>query len=317
MKKTCQQCQVDFETDQKSAKYCSRPCFNIRRQVPKHKPCEACGLSFLSDRVRLAKYCSRACYSVGKTIRTRIPCAQCSTVFLPANGKIKFCSKACAYKDRSGRPCADRKTGEEKTCAECGVGIYVQRNLVKDSNFCGRVCHDAYQSRAKVDRTCAVCTKAFRLSPSTAARSAGRYCSIACRSKCPVWRLNAPVAANLKQLHAKGPNRLELAGRAILEEIGLLSREQVLIEGRFAVDVVLDGHSVVIQWDGGYWHGYRSPSDSRPLDARQTARTTFDRSQDAFMRSRGYHILRFWDHEVYKEPHAVAATIKAALLPKS
>ncbi len=239
-------------------------------------------------------------------------CEGCGKSCTHASVPRKFCSQQCYL----SRPRPERKTGSEVACATCAKMIYLEANQLQratKNTFCSPACHDAHQGRFKVDRVCTVCAKAFRLSPSTAKRTAGRYCSIACRSVCPVWRLNAPVAANLKQLHAKGPNRLELAGRAILAAVGVDYSEQVLIEGKFTVDVVLAGDPVVIQWDGGYWHGYRAPGDTRPLDARQAARATFDRSQDAFLRSRGYRVLRFWDHEVYETPLSVIASIKSAL----
>lgn len=44
-----------------------------------------------------------------------------------------------------------------------------------------------------------------------------------------------------------------------------------------------------------------------------TNRDSYDRARDAFMRSEGYSILRFWSHEVAKQRRAICETILAVL----
>lgn len=248
--------------------------------MPFESTCGACGVAFKKPGLRAHKHCSRACYLSSK------------------------------------RPA--RMTGKTVACAQCGAGVYIEAGRLKRgsaNNFCGVACREAHQAKAKVERACTICGTKFRLSPSTAARTAGRYCSITCRNACGSWKSNAVIAGNLKQLNAKGLNRLELAGRTILQELGIAFEEQVLIDGKFVVDVRLQDRPVVIQWDGDYWHGYRAAGDTRPLDVRQDKRATFDRSQDAYMQSVGLTVLRYWEHQITSARDEVAASILAALAP--
>lgn len=238
-------------------------------------------------------------------------CAGCG-VFVSKRSyrDLRFCSQSCYAK--ASKP--GRVTRVNVACGSCGNSFKVQLHAKKAVNYCSVACHDAYQRRTKVARSCSVCGSAFLLSPSNAKQTAGRYCSIKCRTACTTWKANAAIAGNLKQMTSKGPNRLELAGRAILAGLGLSYAEQVLIGGKFSVDVQLVGCPVVIQWDGDYWHGYRAPGDARPLDARQAKRVAFDRSQDAYMRSIGLVVLRFWEHEVRDDPEKVACVIASAVM---
>lgn len=84
---------------------------------------------------------------------------------------------------------------------------------------------------------------------------------------------------------------------------------QVLVCEKFTVDVLLHDSKIVIQWDGGYWHGFGGAKDDR-----QRKRQNLDRSQDAYMTKAGYTVLRFWEHEVHKQPDDVSKRIAASIL---
>jgi very-short-patch-repair endonuclease len=130
---------------------------------------------------------------------------------------------------------------------------------------------------------------------------------MACRNACPDWKRNAVIAGNLAQQRRQKPTSLEENGSAILRELGLSFSTQVLISDKFVVDAVVDGTSLVIQWDGDYWHGYRNPGP------RQTKRMNLDRSQDAYMRKCGYTVLRFWEHDVSQSKEMVKDSIRKTL----
>lgn len=148
------------------------------------------------------------------------------------------------------------------------------------------------------------------VSPSAVGRGR-KYCSIACRDACPDFKRDCWIENNIK-LQQCNPTKLELAGRSILLASGLPFREQVLIAGKFTVDALIEDRSVVVQWDGDYWHGFRPANDNRPLSERQARRVALDRSQDAYMTKAGYTVLRFWEHEVWKNPDDVRSRIQAA-----
>lgn len=234
----------------------------------------------------------------------QIVCKGCSaqiTKRMPS-GRL-YCSLNCYRKGK--RP--QRMTGEMRLCGWCKVSIYVSRCFRKEVNFCSVGCCNNYQGRNKSNHTCKVCSKPFRWSPSRVKTNNPTYCSIACRSACPDWRRTA-IAANAK-LQMISPTSLELAGRALLTNLGLAFVEQALIADKFLVDVFLPEFSIVIQWDGDYWHGYRALGDTTALEARVLKRVNFDKSQDAYMKKSGYLVLRFWEHEVLKQPESVCETI--------
>jgi len=132
-----------------------------------------------------------------------------------------------------------------------------------------------------------------------------------CRTVSPEWKRNSCIEANRVQNKKRGPNKLEAAGERILQSLGVDFKTQVLIDEKFLVDAVVD-EDIVIQWDGDYWHGFRASGDNKPLIRRQTKRRGFDKSQDAYMRRRGYAVVRFWEHDVHGDPELVSREIKKA-----
>lgn len=235
-------------------------------------------------------------------VRTTI-CQHCGKVETKRQrGGKKFCSLEC-YRS-SPRP--DRKTGVDTTCGSCGKSIYVAKSQIKPINYCSKECHDAAQSK-KHKYVCKTCGTDFYWSPSRAEQSP-KYCSLKCRTDCPEWKRNSVINANLSQQRKKGLNKLELAGREILEYIGVPFQEQVLLFDKFCVDVFLPDHNIAIQWDGDYWHGYNGAKDER-----QKQRQQLDKSQNAYMSKVGVKVLRFWEHEVKNEREKVIENIRRAI----
>ncbi len=219
----------------------------------------------------------------------------------------QYCSLEC-YRNGK-RP--NRLKGASVPCKQCGVDVY--RVDATGDVFCGKPCHDAHQSRNKISRVCKTCGVQFKWSASRLNQHDPKYCSLPCRTACADWKLNAVIAGNLKQQNSKAPTRLEVAGSALLDQIGMPYQQQVLIAGKFTVDAVLHEKMIVIQWDGNYWHGYRAANDNTPLQTRQAKRSALDKSQDAYMAKCGYVVLRFWEHEVFNQPEKVLEAITIAI----
>lgn len=198
-------------------------------------------------------------------------------------------------------------------CVNCNQEVYKTPKNKGENKFCSVKCHNEFQSRFKHSFTCKICSKDFKWSPSRIQNNNPTYCSIPCRNKCPDWLYNASVQGNIKQINLKGPNRLERAGYKLLEDMNIPYESQIVIAGKFTVDTLLPDCNIIIQWDGDYWHGFRAENDNRPLDPRQLKRKNLDKSQDAYMLKCGYNILRFWEHEVYKEQEKVCETIRRAV----
>jgi very-short-patch-repair endonuclease len=67
--------------------------------------------------------------------------------------------------------------------------------------------------------------------------------------------------------------------------------------GPFVCDFVCLEASVVVELDGSQ-HVMQAP---------------YDANRDAFLRSRGFRVLRFWNGDVFSQPHSVVETIFEAL----
>ena len=263
--------------------------------------CQVCGKAFRVHGVR-AKTAGRCCSMKCKGIASRITanCESCGKYFRSVgrgkSARAKFCSKACFGASRAFRRWVP--------CLVCQTGLALEPRI-----YCSTACHDVHQSRNKQSFVCKTCGGDFKWSPSRTKNQNPTYCSIACRTACPDWRRNVVIAGNVIQSRRATPSKLEVAGERILRDLGVKFSTQVLIDDRFLVDAYIPSANLVVQWDGGYWHGYRAPGDERPLDNRQRKRCNLDRSQDAYMTKHGYVVLRFWEHEVQRNPAAVQADI--------
>jgi very-short-patch-repair endonuclease len=67
--------------------------------------------------------------------------------------------------------------------------------------------------------------------------------------------------------------------------------------GRYVCDFVCLEAGVVVELDG----------------SQHVAQAPYDEQRDAFLRSNGYRVLRFWNGSVFSEPEAVVQTIMEAL----
>jgi very-short-patch-repair endonuclease/endogenous inhibitor of DNA gyrase (YacG/DUF329 family) len=242
------------------------------------------------------KYAVRTitCAACGKTVTKRMPAGR------------QFCSLEC-YRT-SARP--QRMTGKTIECAQCGTPVYMPvARLEASARFCSKACANEWQGRNKTEHTCKMCGGTFRWSPS---RSQGghyniTYCSLACRDADPE-RAEMLIRINQRQQELS-PNKLERAGYAILDSLRLEYVKQHVISGKFTVDAFVPSLSLVIQFDGDYWHGH--PERFPTPDPRQQRRMAFDKSQDAYMRQCGLTVLRFWETAVHRQPEAVRQSIAA------
>lgn len=215
-------------------------------------------------------------------------CEYCGKEFWKLNMSKdrKYCSRRCAGKAR--------KIGKIIKCEWCGKKVYKHRvHLEKHKHyFCSLKCSNAFQGINKIEFICKICGKIFKLSKSKveSRKYPIKYCSIECRNEDPDF--DAYIKGNLAQLNKKGLNNLELKGRKILEDIGLLRNvdfyEQKLLFNKFIVDIYLPSYNLVIQWDGIYWHN-------------KPERKRLDKSQDAYMKKCGLNVLRITDEEINKK----------------
>jgi len=224
------------------------------------------------------------CIGCGKEVKQR------------ARPNQQYCSLECY---RTGnRP--NRITGKNILCAHCGKTTYKPKGQLKKQNFCSTVCANKYQGRNKIDFICKICGKKFRWSKSRVLQGNPTYCSVKCLNKDTEHFIKCGTASTLKQQKKRGLNKLELSGRMILENIGVRFNEQVLMFGKFLVDVLLKDKKIIIQWDGEYWHN-------------KPKRKKLDKSQDAYLSKCGYIVLRITDKQIKNNIKGIYANIKRAI----
>ncbi len=80
--------------------------------------------------------------------------------------------------------------------------------------------------------------------------------------------------------------------------LGLKFKRQKPV-GRYVVDFVCLEHRLVIEIDGG----------------QHSEQTAYDQRRDAWLRSQGYSVLRFWNNDVMQRLESVLEQIRLALSP--
>jgi len=210
-----------------------------------------------------------------------------------AKNKTNYCSRRCY--ESSERP--QRKNGSVVECRFCNKKVYKPKGQLNVNNFCSLMCANKYQGRNKIEYICKICGKKFRWSKS---RVNPLYCSWDCRIEDKDHIKKNAINGNLIQQKKKGLNKLELAGRKILQELDIEFNEQVLMFEKFLVDVLLKDKKIIIQWDGEYWHN-------------KPKRKQLDKSQDAYMKKCGYKVLRITDRQIKDNIKEVYAIIKRTI----
>jgi very-short-patch-repair endonuclease len=297
----CQHCGKSFQRTgarAAQARFCSMACKSAASNA-RDLTCGVCGDTFRAcgERASTAKFCSQRCKGIAA--RVQFTCETCGTVsYGYQNRNKRWCSRACASEAR--------KTGFEHACAQCGTSFYASRAGAK---FCSLSCHNINQGHAKTTHVCKVCGTEFRWSPSRSASGNYRitYCSLACRDADPerrkmLLRMNTA-------LQSIRTTSAEAAGYAILDVLGVEYSRQIPFGGKFTPDAVVPSAHLVVQFDGDYWHD-RAGTSTEPRVVRRVA---LDRSQDAYVRSCGWEVIRLWASDLRADPDGCADKISQLL----
>ncbi|WP_418117932.1 very short patch repair endonuclease [Variovorax sp. 350MFTsu5.1] len=125
----------------------------------------------------------------------------------------------------------------------------------------------------------------------------------------------AARSANMARIRGKdtGP---EVALRQALWRSGLRYRLGMRIEGA-RPDLVFPGARLVVFVDGCFWHGcplhYVRPRSREDFwGLKLASNTDRDRRQTALLRSRGWRVIRIWEHELEQGLGQVVEDINAA-----
>ena len=304
---TCEHCGVEFSRRAPDGqRFCSIDCSAARRKTAQVIPCLVCGTPFESS-VSKSKFCSRKCKGIGSRLPDGI-CDICGLSF-PRRGptaKRRSCSEECSRKLRNNGVTID--------CEECGKSVYKSAALLgHEHHFCGLECANIFQGRNKIERTCKMCGKVFRWSPSRAAQKNAKmtYCSTACKQSDPITKQQL-IRMNQMQQEGKRTS-IEVIGYALLDSLGVSYLPQHLIGEKFCVDAFVPSAKTVIQFDGDYWHC--NPLKFTEPDARQKKRLRLDNSQDKYMIACGYAVVRIWETDMHKNLSEVKARLQQILIP--
>lgn len=331
-------------------RFCSRNCASQAKGAKKRAlqnievNCDGCGkkirriLSDIKSGRRL--FCSKLCFdNFQRTVKSSFVCIICGNQFDVGITAVKladlrYCSNQCQYND----PNRAEKVIKPGTCYKVrtitcdGCGKIVTGRISKNRRFCtkacaGSLCVRVMNSAKERSRTvnCESCGKEILRTPSNLRTYKYHFCDKACYdvfqregkwdSEFKQKRADNIRRVSFAQKHKVGLNLLELAGRHILEDLGLSLNSDFFEQkelGYHCVDVFLPAYKVIIEWDGDYWHG--NPEIYAELDATQRNSKRNDKAKSTYFGKRGYILLRFWEQDIKNNPSLVKQTIREAMI---
>lgn len=214
-----------------------------------------------------------------------------------------YCSRDC-YNVR--RPNMVKRNVIQKQCKLCNIIFETNRASAK---FCSESCYQMNRANTNIRLNCGNCGNEFSVSKYRYEKGLVKYCSMKCRNTSDEW-INSNIIKNINQLHKIGLNKLELAGRTLLNELNIEFLEQTLVCGKFVVDVLIPDKKIVIQWDGDYWHGNPNFLKNGKPNKLQNKNIEKDIRVNNELTKNGYRVLRFWQSDVDNNPEFVVETIK-------
>lgn len=293
--KSCKKCNEKYEPKQANSQYCEK-CKDVECPICKKHFTPSIGVGQL--------FCSKECsyvFTKQKPKKSYLKkCKYCSKEFTTKVKKKQYCNSKCLAQ----MPRDNRRKGEIINCAYCGKEKYKPQCQIKEGklSFCSKCCANKHANLTKIKVVCQTCNNEFKVSPCMA--KTRRFCSIECRNKDKDFTLNVSIKANLANLNKNGLNGLELKGNEILNDLDLKLgtdyQNQVLMFNKFCVDVLIESKKLVIQWDGVYWHT-------------KDKRKKLDESQDAYMQTAGYKVLRITDEQIKNNLQDVIKNISRAI----
>ena len=246
--------------------------------VKKCLKCLNCYIDFESISNRNVKFCSRKCsgqYKVNNGIFNI--CERCGLKFhvQKNNSHQKYCSFDC-YKNL-----------KQIKCEFCEKLFNIHNYRIHLAKFCSKECHNKSQEVLEIKLyTCKFCKKEF------SSKEDRVYCCRECYDNDKETLRENGIKTCLKLQNHKGPNKLELKGRYLLEKLEYILYkdffEQVTLYNICCVDILFPDKKIIIQWDGIYWHN-------------KPKRAALDISQDNYLIKCGYKIIRVKDFEFKDE----------------
>ena len=219
-------------------------------------------------------------------------CLTCKNKFEAPSNKNrprKYCSKVC-------KGFSQNKKGKIFKCPICSKEIYLAPSKIVEGKklyFCSSIHYGKYIEKWGLNHTCLCCGKEFKSSYN----GKRKYCSTTCSNSVTLKK----VLAN------KENNEFENSCYEMLNEMGLNYLRQEVINNKFVVDALLP-NSIVIEFDGDYWHGN---IDKFPiLNSSQIKSVGRDKSRQKYLEVCGYKVIRFWESDFKRDRDKVIRYIK-------
>lgn len=242
------------------------------------KKCEYCGKEFKTY-CRRSKYCSRDCRNKSMEKREFRICKNCGKKFevRPSDRKI-FCSIECYRRWNRGGNQPQYKKRLEKICLICGEKFYVQPHAVNQI-YCSKKCADIGKKKIigeghplfkKIRIRCDNCGREYFEKPAKIKSYKHHFCSRRCLG---IYQI----------LHQSNPSNIEkrLADYLIENKISFIC--QFRYEKGIADFFIKP--NLIVEVDGDYWHNLPKVKIR-------------DKKQTKFLESKGYKVLRLWEHEI-------------------
>lgn len=129
---------------------------------------------------------------------------------------------------------------------------------------------------------------------------------------------SAKSSAVMRNIRSKN-TKAEVALRKMLWALG--HRYRLHARGLIGKpDLIFTRQKVIVFIDGGFWHGYQWEQNKKKIKTNKTywipkieRNMQRDREVTEALEKKGWRVLRFWDHQVKKNPDLCAAKVLMAL----
>ena len=224
-----------------------------------------------------AKYCSRACQSIGHgqamIKRIVVVCQECHQSLTCRP------SQAHPYCSRSCSAQANGRNARQPprihVCGQCHLQFQAERITQR---FCSPHCASLSFMR-RVEKQCETCG----LKHMTRSKWHKRFCSTRCRT-IGLGRSNTAIERKMGEIMIKA---------------GLSPVPHYPVD-KLTLDFAFPSERICIECDGIYWHGLPEVQQR-------------DKRRDAFLRNRGWIVVRLPEQAIHESPDECLAQVQAAL----
>lgn len=106
----------------------------------------------------------------------------------------------------------------------------------------------------------------------------------------------------VKQIFPKYDTKIEKMMGSELRKRKIFYKKQKPLYNRTRPDFVIPNLKIAIYCDGDYWHGYEHKlKDTISKDSRIRHNIKQDKQITPFLQSKGWSVLRFWEHQIKKD----------------